>query len=141
MTNNPYPNTPRPDQFPGPYTPEPKNGMGIAALILGLVGLLFCLIPFTGFIGVICGFVGIVLGFVGWGRVRRHRATNKVTTLIGIVLSALAIAGGIWGIVIVFNATDDLVTDLEDIGNNSEAYGDCISNNPVEKWAELCQQR
>ena len=38
-----------------------KNGLGLASLILGIIGLLFCLMPITGFIGFILGITGLLL--------------------------------------------------------------------------------
>jgi hypothetical protein len=96
--------------FPPPQ--QPRNGLGLAALIIGLVGCLFGLVPLTGFIGVVCALVALPLGFVGLARVRRHVATNRKTTWFGLATGTLALVLGIWGIVIVFQAADRLVDDL-----------------------------
>ncbi|NAZ82839.1 DUF4190 domain-containing protein [Kineococcus sp. R8] len=62
----------------------PKNGAGIAALILGILSLLlFWLLG----LGLLPGLVGIVLGIVGLRRARRGRATNRGTALVGLVTS------------------------------------------------------
>lgn len=112
-------------QMPG--NPE-RNGLGLAALILGIVGLLFCLVPLTGFIGLILGVTGLALGFAGLSRVRKAQASNKNTTISGIVLSAIAIVGGIVGIVIVFTAVDQFGDDLNQISNDWDSYSECINN-------------
>jgi hypothetical protein len=72
----------------------PKNGFGIAALALSLIGLLFCLMPITGFIGLGLGLLGFLFAALGLGRVRRGVATNKGMSIAALVLSVLAIVGG-----------------------------------------------
>lgn len=91
-----------------PQAREPRNALGLTALILALVGLVFVLVPLTGFIALILGIVALILAIAGLARVRRQRATNVKTTMAGLVLSVLAVAGGIWGITIVFGAFNDL---------------------------------
>ena len=94
---------------------EPRNGFGMTALIVGLIGILFGLVPLTGFIAVGLGIVGLVLGFAALGRLRRRMATNRKTTWVGLVSSTAAVALGIWGMTIVFGAVDQLERDLGEI--------------------------
>jgi hypothetical protein len=95
-----------------PPPPPPRNGLGLAAAIVGPIGILFGLVPFTGFIAVICGAVALGLGASGYSRYRRHQATNGKTAGFGLIAAVLALALGVWGIVIVFQATDKLVDTL-----------------------------
>jgi hypothetical protein len=92
--------------------PAPRNGLGLAAVIVAPVGILFGLVPLTGFIAVICALVAIPLALVGWSRVRKGAATNGKTTIAGLVLGVVALALGIWGITIVFGAVGQLADDL-----------------------------
>jgi hypothetical protein len=92
----------------------PRNGFGITALCLALVGLVFGLIPFTGIVAIILGLLATVFGLVGVGRVRRGLATNKKMTIFGTVLGLGALVLGIWGMTIVFRAVDDLSDRLQD---------------------------
>lgn len=39
--------------------------MAVASLVLGIVSIVFSLIPGTSFVGTICGIVGIILGMQG----------------------------------------------------------------------------
>lgn len=103
---------------PNPVTTprvEPRNALGIAALICGLVGLLFGIIPLTGFIAVGLGLVGTILALANRGRLKRRNATNGKTTWTGLTASLAAVAMGIWGISIVFSAVDELDRELEQI--------------------------
>ena len=98
-----------------PLPPAPRNGLGIAALCLGVVGLLFGIVPFTGFIAFALGAVGVILGVAGFALARRGTATNTVTAVSGTVVSAIAIALGVWGMVIVFTGLNRLAEDLESV--------------------------
>jgi hypothetical protein len=73
--------------YPPPPT-APKNGLGIAALVVAIIGLVLC---WTVAGGVILGFAAIILGFVARGRVKRGQATNGGVAIAGIVLGVLAI--------------------------------------------------
>lgn len=97
-------------------TREPKNGFGITALCLALVGLVFGLIPLTGFIAVICGALAVLFGLLGVGRAGRGEATNRKMNWIATVLGVGALALGIWGVSIVVNTVDEIdqeMTELE----------------------------
>ena len=111
------PDRPAEQQQPPPQyrQVEPRNALGITALILGLIGVLFGLVPFTGFIAVALGITGIILALSNRGRLRRGTATNKKTTWAGLIASVVALALGIWGIAIVFDAFEDLDEDLQEI--------------------------
>lgn len=80
---------PPPQPYAG-YTPPvgPKNGLGIAALIIAIVGLVFC---WSVVGGVILGVAAVIIGFVARGRVKRGEATNGGVAIAGIVLGCLAI--------------------------------------------------
>ena len=64
-----------------------RNGLGIAALVLGILGLLTSIFV----VGGVLGLVAIVLGVMGLGRVKRGEATNRGMAIAGIVLGALAV--------------------------------------------------
>jgi hypothetical protein len=91
---------------------SPRNGFGITALCLALAGLVLGLVPFTGFLAVILGALALLFGLLGLERVRKGAATSKKMSITGAVLGAGALALGIWGMTIVFNAFDDLSNSL-----------------------------
>jgi heme/copper-type cytochrome/quinol oxidase subunit 2 len=91
MTGYPPPYPPPPPQPYSGFTPPPtgpRNGLGITALILAIIGLVFC---WTVAGGIILGLCAIIIGFVGRGRVKRGEATNGGVAIAGIVLGFLAI--------------------------------------------------
>lgn len=86
-----------------PYTPQtqPKNGFGIAALVLGIVGIVLGLIPAVGIVlAILLGLIGIVFGILGFLRANKGIATNKVMAIVGTVLSVLAIVVGIISLIL-----------------------------------------
>ena len=70
----------------------PKNGLGIAALVLAVIALVSVA---TVFAPIVLGAVAVVLGFLGRGRVKRGAANNGGIAIAGIVLGALAIIVGL----------------------------------------------
>ena len=80
------PGTPMPGAQPG-WGPQPKNGLGTAALVLGILALLGAFIPILGMLSVPLALIGLVLGILGFLRVRKGQATNKGAAIAGIILS------------------------------------------------------
>ncbi|MFC8536921.1 DUF4190 domain-containing protein [Streptomyces sp. NPDC057249] len=89
-----------------------RNGLGIAALILGLIGAVSGLIPFLFWLAGILGTIALILGLVGRGRAKRGEATNKNMATFGTVLALIALIMSVVGAVITFKAVDDAVDDL-----------------------------
>ncbi|SDP18000.1 hypothetical protein SAMN04487905_102285 [Actinopolyspora xinjiangensis] len=70
---------------------RPSNGLGTAALVLGIVGVLLSLIPGIGIIAWPVVIVGIILGILGIRKVSQGRATNKKSAIVGTVLSGVGL--------------------------------------------------
>ncbi|MEV7088212.1 DUF4190 domain-containing protein [Streptomyces sp. NPDC093085] len=63
-----------------------SNGMGITALVLGILAVVsFC---FWG-LGILLGVLALIFGFVGRGRAQRGEANNAGMALAGIILGAI----------------------------------------------------
>jgi hypothetical protein len=99
------------DQPPPPAQPPERqvvisverrgSGMAVAALFFGIVGFVIALIPMVGVLGIPPGLLGLIFGLVGWSKARQGRAGGEGMAISGALLGALAIALGIWGLVIV----------------------------------------
>lgn len=107
---------------PGPATP--KNGLGVASLVVAIIAL------FSVVGGVVLGVVAIILGFLGRGRVKRGEANNGGIAIAGIVLGVLSIilsivviGIAIWG----FNEVGgtDYVECLSRAGSDQQAVQEC----------------
>lgn len=80
-----------PGGYPGGYygwpgmQPLPSNGMGTAALVLGIVAAaLFCMWPLS----IISGILGVIFGVMGRAKAKRGEATNGGQALAGIICGA-----------------------------------------------------
>ena len=81
--------SPPPPYQPAPTGPAPKrgNGLGLAALILGIAAFVGAFIPFVNYISGVIAFVGLVLGIIAVVLKARRRAA----AIAGIILSAVAL--------------------------------------------------
>lgn len=102
--------------YGAPVGGPPRNGRGVAALVLGILALLTS-ITVVG--GILFGVLALVFGVLGRGRARRQEATNGgmatagiVLGLLGLLLSAALIVAG----VSVLNS------------DSGQAYQDCLRN-------------
>lgn len=86
-----YPPAPSYGEYPGPAS-APRNGLGIAALVVGIVALVGA---FSVVGGILLGIVAVILGFAGRARVKRGEATNSGTALAGIIVGVVAIVAGL----------------------------------------------
>ncbi|MFG2628720.1 DUF4190 domain-containing protein [Streptomyces sp. NPDC048473] len=109
----------QPPQSPQPYAPAQtpgmrpaRNGLGIAALVLGVIGAVSGLIPFLFWLAGILGVIALILGLAGRGRAKRGEATNKGMATFGAVLGLISLILAVVGAVITFKAVDDAVNDL-----------------------------
>lgn len=110
-------------QFPQAPTPaaQARNGLGTAALILGIIGALSGLVPFFFWLAGILGVIALVMGLAGRGRAKRGGATNKGVALTGAVLGLVSLILSVVGAVILFKAVDDAVKDIDKATSGSSA--------------------
>ncbi|HEX7269110.1 MAG TPA: hypothetical protein VF256_17040 [Streptosporangiaceae bacterium] len=81
---------------PLPHTqPRPRNGLGVAALVIGVASLVaavsFVLFP----LGLLAGLVGLIIAIVALAGGRNRGATNSGQAIAGLVCSILALIVGI----------------------------------------------
>jgi len=133
-----YPQYPQYPQYPGhpvqgaPYGPQagapgygygwpglqqpPSNGMGVTALVLGIVSaVVFCLWP----LAILLGVLAVIFGVIGRRKAHRGEATNGGMALAGLICGAVGVVLGIVMIVIFFSAStsnDDPWVTTDDDG-------------------------
>jgi hypothetical protein len=134
MTGYPggYPPPPHQPYYPGyqPVPAGPKNGLGIGALVVALIGLVFC---WTVVGGIVLGVVAVILGIVGRGRAKRGEATNGGVAIAGTLLGVLAVILGIVFIPIWIGV-------FSEVGGTD--YLDCVSSAGSDpKAVEGCAER
>lgn len=80
--------------------------MGVAALVLGIIGLVLSFVPCIWWIGTILAVVGVILGIIGLVQSRTTHK-GKWTALPGLVFSVTAV---VWGPVLMFVFLGGLVS-------------------------------
>ncbi|GJF14186.1 hypothetical protein NGTWS0302_06090 [Mycolicibacterium cyprinidarum] len=102
-----------PGGYPPPAATAPKNGLGVASLVVAIIAL------FSVVGGIVLGIVAIILGFLGRGRAKRGEANNGGIAIAGIVLGALSIIVSIAVIAIA-------VWGFKEVGGTD--YFDCVTS-------------
>jgi hypothetical protein len=107
--------------------PAPRNGLGTAALVLGILAVATS-ITVVG--GVVLGVLAVVLGVIGRRRAGRREADNGGIALAGIVLGAVALLLSIVlvvaGIALFRSGTGrSLVDCLDRAGDDQAAVNAC----------------
>ena len=70
---------------------RPGNGLAVAGLVCGIIGLVFCWIPFLGWILAI---LGIIFGAIGNGKANRG-AKGKGLAMAGLITGVLGLVLGV----------------------------------------------
>ncbi|MEV0602987.1 DUF4190 domain-containing protein [Streptomyces sp. NPDC050315] len=104
------PGAPVPTGAPAPQAA--RNGLGIAALVLGVIGALSGLIPLMFWFAGTLGLLALIFGLVGRGRAKRGQATNKGVALAGVLLGVASLILSVVGAVITFTAVKDTVDEI-----------------------------
>ena len=92
-----------------------RNGLGIATLCCGLVGILVGLIPFMFLASGALGILAIVFGIIGIRRAGRREASNKGMAIAGLATGVAAFALAITGIIIVVTGLNSVSNDLDQL--------------------------
>lgn len=94
-----------------------SNGLGTAALVLGIIGLVLAFIPFLNYGSGVIPFVGLILGIVALAK----KNVKKTVALVGTVLSAVAVILSIVMAVaytgLFFHAVDQSVQQVNEENN------------------------
>jgi hypothetical protein len=100
MTDYQQPTYPPPPTYSYPSAPVNRHeGLAVAALVLGIIGVVFGVVPLTFWIALPCGALALIFGLIG-----RRPTKGKW----GVALGAVAIMLGIIGAVILNSAVNDL---------------------------------
>jgi multisubunit Na+/H+ antiporter MnhB subunit len=116
-------------QYTAPDAPvERRNGLGVAALVLGLAGLALF---WTVVGGIVLGLLALLLGILGYRRKKHGLATN----------GAMAIIGAVAGILAVISSAIVLAVGASFL-NSSEfkSYTDCIEHANTEAERNQCSK-
>jgi hypothetical protein len=113
----------------GPMNRGPRNGLGTAALIVAIGGLVVC---WSVIGGVTAGVVATILGIIGRGRATRGEADNGGVAIAGIALGLLAVVvslvfAAIWFAAWRDTGGSDYLDCVVRAGNDRQAVDGCVS--------------
>jgi Domain of unknown function (DUF4190) len=128
-----------PDQYPpGQYppggyqaAPRRRNGMGTAALVLGVLALVLVLLLIFSPLGAFLGLLAVIFGIVGIVRANRREADNRGQAVAGLVTGGLALLFGIWFTISVGVWFSTHVNDFN-------RFGQCIDDATGQAAREEC---
>ena len=84
--------SPQQEQFVAPVpAPQKTSGLGIAALVLGIVAILGSRIPILNNISFILAIIGLILGIVGIFSIRKGKVGGKGLTTAAVIINVIAI--------------------------------------------------
>lgn len=102
-----------------PIGAQPRNGLGVAALVCGIVGLVLAVIPFLFVVGLPLGILAIVFGGIGMRRAKRGEATNRGHAIAGLITGLIATVIAIIAIATISSAVDSLNNDLNNVDTSA----------------------
>ena len=111
-----------------------RNGMGTAALVLGIVALVLVALILFSPLGVLLGLLAVIFGIVGIVRVGRGEADNRGQAVAGLVTGAVALVIGLFltiGIGVFFAANV----------NELRQFGRCMDDARGAQAREACAQQ
>ncbi|CRK61213.1 hypothetical protein [Alloactinosynnema sp. L-07] len=96
--------------YPHPVAP-PRNGLGTAGFVVGLIGMLFAFVPIVGVIAWPMVIVGLILSIVGVVLAGKRQATNRGMAIAGVVVSAIGLVVCVIWAVAFANAVNEAAND------------------------------
>ncbi|HSP53454.1 MAG TPA: hypothetical protein VLO00_11220 [Cryobacterium sp.] len=100
---------------------KPGNGLGLSALIVGLVALVFAFIPAISMVAGFIGFVGLVLGVFAIFRKGRPRGIAIAGSAVSLVAIIAAIIMSIVYAAVFISAVDDAIQSDASVSESGDA--------------------
>ena len=131
--STPTPAAPEPGhqpQFPQQFQPpmpaqqaQKGNGLAVAALVLGIIAIIFCWIPFLNVVSILLGLIGLGLGVPGLISALRGKRSGKGIAIAGVVLSAVSIVAAIAISAAATEAVDDALSGTDVSSSSGDSSG------------------
>jgi hypothetical protein len=108
----------------GGYPASMRNGLGTAALVLGIIGVVTGATMFLFSIAFVLGVLAVVFGLIGRGRGKRGEATNGTKATWGFALGVVSLVLSVVGLIVVLHV--------------ARHHLDCISRAQTQSELEAC---
>ncbi|MFG2830771.1 DUF4190 domain-containing protein [Streptomyces sp. NPDC048434] len=104
---------PAPQGPTGAHAPQAaRNGLGVAALILGIIGALSGIPMILFWLAGPLGILALIFGLVGLSRAKKGQATNKGVAVTGTILGAVALILSVVGVIVTVVAVNKAVDEV-----------------------------
>ncbi|MBE5969401.1 MAG: DUF4190 domain-containing protein [Lachnospiraceae bacterium] len=110
--------------YGGGQQPQPTNGLAIAGLVLGLVGIVFTLV-INGIVGIICAIVGLVLSIMAQKKSVAETGQKNGMATAGFILSIISLVVAVIGIIVAIAAVACITTA---VGVGANEINDLINS-------------
>jgi hypothetical protein len=147
MTDTPSDRPPNPPQGPPPgqgpgwsqaggYPPATgrRNGMGTAALVLGVVALVLVILLLFSPLGAFLGLLAVLFGILGLIRANRGEADNRGQAVTGLITGAVAL---LFGILVTISVGTWFATHVNDF----RRFGNCMDQASGDAAHEQCARQ
>lgn len=109
-----------------PVIDASKNGLGVASLVFGIIGLFGSFLV----VGALPAILGLIFGIIGYRRTKSGEANNGGVAIAGIVTSVLALTiaiaiGALFAVVFTSDEFQDLTECIDDANGDRDALEDC----------------
>lgn len=108
-----------------------RNGMGTAALVIGVVALVLAVLIIFFPLAALLGIIGAIFGIIGMRRATRGEADNRSHAVAGLVTGLLAVA-------IAVSIGVRLGTFINDHQGDFRRFWTCITSAPTDAEQEQC---
>jgi hypothetical protein len=122
--------------------PKSVSGLGIASLVVGIVGLVISLIPCVGLIGLPIAGIGLLLGLVGLIIALAGKTEGAGLPISGIAVSlAGCIVSVVWWYITVHSAVSNVKEGIAEFGKRFEEQRQEMERKAREEEAKEAQAR
>jgi len=108
-----------------------RNGIGVAALVFGVVSLVLAVLIVFFPIAAFVGLIAIILGFIGMRRASRGEATNRGQALAGLLTGLLALAIAVF-------LTVRIGVFFADHQDDFRRFGSCVTSSTDQQEFRRC---
>jgi Domain of unknown function (DUF4190) len=111
-----------------------RNGMGTAALVLGVVALVLVILLLFSPLGALLGLLAVLFGILGLIRANRGEADNRGQAVAGLITGAVAL---LFGVLFTISVGTWFATHVNDF----RRFGNCMDNASGQAAHESCARQ